>query len=138
MTVLKRRAYSLVLEHQAVEVAEKTSKEAAARQFGVGLWRIRGGMQLLDVRFNIILFMIGDDELDILKNTGLDELELLVNGWPHKQLHVATQLNTSAGLARTMHLDSISGLALNNRSSMELHSGVDIARGFLCLSPTEY
>ena len=37
----KRKAYTVTTKLQAVEVAEKTSKEAAARQFGVDPRRIR-------------------------------------------------------------------------------------------------
>ena len=59
----KRKAYSLVLKLQAVEVAEKTLKEAGARQFG--------------------MCMIGNNELNgTLENTNLDEFELPLFGSP--------------------------------------------------------
>ena len=37
----KRKAYTVTIKLQAMEVAEKMSKEAAARQFGVDPRRIR-------------------------------------------------------------------------------------------------
>ena len=44
----KQRAFLVVLKLQALEVAEKTSEEAAARQFGVDLWRIRKWCSQMD------------------------------------------------------------------------------------------
>ena len=59
----KQRAYLVVLKVQAMEVAEKISKEATARQFR--------------------MCMVNDDKLNgILENTNLHKFELPVTSSP--------------------------------------------------------
>ena len=71
-----------------MEVAEKISNEAAARQFGND-----------------------DDELNrILKNNNLNEFELSVIGTPREQLDDMSQESTGVRLAPIMDTDSTLGL----------------------------